>query len=229
MRYSVDQAVFTIRPDIRFGILVGRNIQNTATMPEDEARLRTAEENMRTAFNADQVRDMPNVAFYREILTKAGINPNKFAPSVEAMFKRILKGGSLPVINALVDLCNAVSIEQAISLGAHDLKDIHEDLSVRFSRPGDIFLPFGSTEYEAVDDGEMVFTSGNVVQTRKWIWRQSELGKTTPESRDIFFQLVGFDASLDRAMAEIERLVEDRFQGGCQAFIVDAARPSIEF
>ncbi|SET82787.1 B3/4 domain-containing protein, partial [Natronincola peptidivorans] len=42
----------------------------------------------------------------------------------------------MPLINALVDLCNAVSIEQCISLGAHDLKDIHEDLEVRFSREG---------------------------------------------------------------------------------------------
>ncbi|SET79242.1 B3/4 domain-containing protein [Natronincola peptidivorans] len=96
----------------------------------------------------------------------------------------------MPLINALVDLCNAVSIEQCISLGAHDLKDIHEDLEVRFSREGDIFLPFGAMDYEKVDAGELTFTSGNVVQTRKWIWRQSELGKTTVDSKDIFFSLL---------------------------------------
>ena len=233
MRYIVDTSVFAINPNIKFGILIGKNIKNSETMTDDEGRLRDAEKRMREIFQADQVRELPNVSFYREIMTKADINPNKFPPSVEAMFKRILKGGALPVINGLVDLCNAVSIEQIISLGAHDLNDIHEDLEVRFSKDGDIFLPFGATEYENVDKGELVFTSGNKVQTRKWIWRQSELGKTTIDSKDIFFQLVGFDdnkeSTLNKAMADIESLIVDRFQGTCEKYIVDLNNTYIDF
>lgn len=233
MRYAVDSAVFDLCPDLQFGILIGHDIRNTATTSEDESRLRQAENRMRETYHPDQVREMSNVSFYRELMTKAGINPNKFPPSVEAMFKRILKGGQLPVINALVDLCNAVSIERVISLGAHDLADIQADLEVRFSRSGDVFLPFGAAEYENVEPGELVFTGGNVVQTRKWIWRQSELGKTTLESRQIIFQLVGFagdeKSSLQAAMSDIEVLVKERFQGVCERYLVDCRQPSIEF
>lgn len=233
MRYTVDTQVFDINPNIKFGILIGKNIKNSETTTDDEGRLRDAEKRMRGNFQVDQVRELPNVLFYREIMTKAGINPNKFPPSVEAMFKRILKGADLPVINSLVDLCNAVSIEQIISLGAHDLNDIHEDLEVRFSKDGDIFLPFGATEYENVDKGELVFTSRNIVQTRKWIWRQSELGKTTINSKEIFFQLVGFDdnkeSTFNKAMEDIKSLVTDRFQGTCEKYIVDINNTYIEF
>ena len=233
MRYSVATTVFEANPRIQFGILVGRNIKNSETLAADEARLRSAESRMREKYQPDQVRELFNVSAYREVMAGMGMNPNKFPPSVEAMYKRILKGGALPVINALVDLCNAVSIEKVISLGAHDLQDIHADLEVRVSRDGDVFLPFGATEYENVDGGELVFTSGNVVQTRKWIWRQSELGKTTVDSKDIFFQLVGFDddqeAALKGAMDEIEALVRERFQGGCEKYIVDRKNPAIEF
>ncbi|SMC33073.1 B3/B4 domain-containing protein [Sporomusa malonica] len=233
MRYSVDTSVFELNSNIKFGILIGKNIKNSETMLDDEGRLRKAEKRMGENYRVDQVRELPNVYLYREVMTNAGINPNKFPPSVEAMYKRILKGGALPVINALVDLCNAVSIEQIISLGAHDLNDIHEDLEIRFSKEGDIFLPFGATEYENVDKGELVFTSGNIVQTRKWIWRQSELGKTTIDSKDIFFQLVGFDndskAALNKAMEDIENIVIDRFQGTCDKYIVDINNTCIEF
>ncbi len=230
MRYSVDTSVFEINPNIKFGILIGKNIRNSETTPGDEGRLRDAERRMRENFRADQVRELPNVLLYREFMTNAGINPNKFPPSVEAMFKRILKGGTLPIINAVVDLCNAVSIERTISLGAHDLKDIQENLEVRFAREGDRFLPFGATEYENVDKDELVFTSGNTVQTRKWIWRQSELGKTTISSTDIFFQLVGFEAAdLAKAMEDIENLVIARFQGTCQKHIVDLNNRYIDF
>lgn len=233
MHYTVDKSVFDLSPDIKFGILIGKNLKNSETSPEDEARLRNAENRLRETIQVDELRNLPNISFYREVMTKAGINPNKFPTSVEAMLKRILKGGQLPIINALVDLCNAVSIEYLITLGAHDLIDIHEDLEVRFSRGDDIFLPFGASEYEKVDEGELVFTSGNVVQTRKWIWRQSELGKTTIESKDIFFQLVGNgsdeDASLYKAMEDIESLVAERFEGTCQKYIVDSNNRCISF
>ena len=231
MRYTVDEAVFRINPEIKFGILIGSNIKNSETSAEDEKRLREAEENMRKTVKAEEIRALPNVALYREVMAKAGINPNKFLPSVEAMFKRILKGGTLPKINALVDLCNAVSIEQIISLGAHDLSDIHEDLEVSFSREGDKFIPFGSEEPEMVEEGELVFKSGNYVQTRKWIWRQSELGKTTLDSKDIFFQLVGFgdDPSLSNAMSEIEDLIINRFGGNSQKYLVDINNRYIDF
>lgn len=233
MRYSVAASVFTINPTIKFGILIANNIKNSETMPGDEARLRAAEKKLRETYQASQVRELRNVLLYRELMAKAGINPNKFPPSVEAMFKRILKGASLPTINALVDLCNAVSIERMISLGAHDLADIQADLAVRFSKGDDIFLPFGATEYEHLDPGELVFASGHQVQTRRWIWRQSELGKTTVDSKVIFFQLVGFDndkeAALDKAMEDIARLVTDRFQGTCEQYLVDLHNQYIDF
>lgn len=232
MRYSVDMSILKINPNIKFGILVGRDIKNSETMPNDHARLREAEKKMREIYRDIHVRDLLNISLYRSFMTKVGINPNKYPPSVEAMFKRIIKGTSLPTINALVDLCNAISIEQIISLGAHDLADIHEDLEVRFAKDGDKFLSFGATDYEPVDIDELVFVSGHKVQTRKWIWRQSELGKTTIDSKNLFFQLVGFDndkgLSLNRAMEDIENLVIGRFQGSCEKYIVDLNNRCIE-
>jgi len=233
MKYTIDSSVFKLNPDIKFGILVGNNIKNTVTTPEDEERLRIAEAIMREKINPDEIRELSNVKLYREVVKSSGINPNKYLPSVEAMFKRIVKGGQLPVINALVDLCNAVSIEKGISLGGHDLKDIHEDLEVRYSRKGDVFLPFGSEDYEDVEENELIFTSGNIVQTYKWLWRQSELGKLTLDSTDVFFQLVGFKyeegSSLYEAMSDIEILVTNRFHGTCRKYLVDINNQSIEF
>lgn len=51
-------------------------------------------------------------------------------------------------------------------------------------------MPFGAKEYEIVEARELVFTSGDIVQTRKWIWRQSELGKMRVDTKNVFFQLV---------------------------------------
>ncbi len=233
MLYTVKPEVFAINPQLYFGILIGKELKNTESNPEDTTRLRSAENYIRQIIQTEELRNHPIVRGYRNTMEKAGINPNKYPPSTEAMFKRVLKGSSLPTINALVDLCNAVSLENQISLGGHDLRDIPEDLTVCFTKGNETFLPFGAAEYESVDAGELAFTSGDIVQTRKWIWRQSELGKMTLDTQNVFFQLVGFEdhegSPLMQALHSLEELITKRFGGQYQRFIVKQSNPKIEF
>ena len=233
MKYSVSSQVFALDPRLRFGIIIGKGLANRPSSREDEMRLRNAEKIVRERIKLEALRDVPNIALYREIMVKAGINPNRFPVSVEAMLKRVLKGDQLPIINGLVDLCNAVSLENLITLGAHDLNDIEDNLSVRFSTGDEKFLPFGQEEEERVEAGELVFTSGNQVQTRKWIWRQSELGKTTLDSHQIIFQLVGMaddpENTLETAMKSIEKLVMEEFGGTFDSYLVSPENTEIQF
>ncbi|MGM0397020.1 MAG: B3/B4 domain-containing protein [Bacillota bacterium] len=233
MKYTVAPEVFELNPQLQFGILVGKGLDNSESTPRDVDLVRNAEDYVRQTIKDGELRDLPGIKDYRETMKKAGINPNKYGVSTEAMLKRVIKGNSLPSINALVDLCNVVSLRNRISLGGHDLIDIHEDLSVRYSKGSEKFLPFGSNEYEPVEEGELIFTSGDIVQTRKWIWRQSELGKITLDTRNVFFQLVGFDdrqgSTLMIALDSLEEMVNERFGGTCQRFIVNQENPQIEF
>lgn len=233
MKYKVDEWVFEKNPEVCFGIVVGKGLKNSKTTVADSDILAAAEANVREKIEPSALKSYPQVAIYREALRTVDINPNKFMNSVEAMSKRVVKSGSLPRINAMVDLCNAVALEEIISLGAHDLADIEDDLAVRLTVEGDVFRPFGSEDFEDVPEGELVFTSGPKVQTRQWLWRQSELGKITLDSSDIVFQLVGFkgeyEENFSRAMEAVQKLVKDRFNGSCEAFVVDKNKMEIEF
>jgi DNA/RNA-binding domain of Phe-tRNA-synthetase-like protein len=233
MKYTVKPEVFQLNPELRFGIIVARGLKNKETSADETLRLRKAEEDARNTIKAEELKQQPIIAGYRNVIEKAGINPNKFVNSMEAMMKRVLKGGQLPTINSLVDLCNAISIENQVSLGGHDLADMHDDLSVCFTKGNEKFLPFGAEEYEPVEAGELVFTSGDVVQTRKWVWRQSELGKMTLDTKDVFFQLTGFDDSpdspLSKALDSLEETLKEKFGGTSQRFIVKPENPEIEF
>jgi DNA/RNA-binding domain of Phe-tRNA-synthetase-like protein len=233
MKYTVQPEVFALNPELCFGIIVARGIQNSATSAEETERLRNAEQRAREIMQEGELKSQPIIAGYRQVMEKAGINPNKFQNSMEAMMKRVLKGGQLPTINSLVDVCNAISIEHQVSLGGHALEDIHADLSVVFTTGNEKFLPFGATEYEAVEPGELVFTSGDVVQTRKWVWRQSELGKMTLDTKDVFFQLVGFDDSpgspLIHALDALEEVLRTKSGGVSTRYIVNMGHSGIEF
>lgn len=233
MKYKVDSWIFEKNPEVCFGVIIGKNLMNSKTTEKDSDILSIAENSIKERINLKELREYPQINVYREALRNVYINPNKFINSVEAMSKRVIKSGSLPRINALVDLCNSVALNEIISLGAHDLRDIDDNLFVRLSKENDIFRPFGSIEFEDVNPGELVFTCGNKIQTRQWLWRQSELGKITESSSDIFFQLVGFKgkyySNFLKAMETLENLIKDRFKGESISFKIDIDNNEIEF
>lgn len=233
MKYTVKKEVFELNPNLCFGIIVAKNMKNTETQQEDLIRLRTAEEMARNNIKVEELKNQPIIAGYRQVLENAGINPNKFINSMEAMMKRVLKGSQLPAINSMVDICNAISLENQVSLGGHDLSDIKEDLFVGFSKGTERFIPFGAVEYEGVESGELVFCSGEIVQTRKWVWRQSELGKMTLDTKDVFFQLTGFDQNegspLVKALESLEEVIKKKYNGTYTRYIVNKTNPEIEF
>jgi len=136
MKYSVEPWMFEKNPNVRFGVVIGSGLQNTESSEEDGAVLAAAQDSVIARYAPEALKTHDDFVVYRTALQNVGINPNKFTHSVEAMAKRILKGSRLPTINALVDLCNAISLQDTISLGGHDLKEIEEDLWVRRSVSG---------------------------------------------------------------------------------------------
>nr|WP_246517071.1 phenylalanine--tRNA ligase beta subunit-related protein [Clostridium aciditolerans] len=72
-----------------------------------------------------------------------------------------------------------------------------------------MFVPFGETEAEVLEDGELIYSVGDKVKTRRWIWRQSEEGKITKESKNIFFPIDGFkDRNYDKVIGARDELAQ---------------------
>jgi DNA/RNA-binding domain of Phe-tRNA-synthetase-like protein len=167
-------------------------MDNQGSRPEVNGLLRQSIAAAQEKFRAVAPKNHPDLQPYREAFQKLGFNPNKFSCSVEALAARIVKGGMLPDINPAVNLANAYSLKYSLPMGAHDLDAAHGDIEVRFSRAGDSFVPFGQSEPELLDEGELVYADGREIKTRRWIWRQSDRGKVTAESKNIFFPIDGF-------------------------------------
>ncbi len=192
MKFIVEKAVFEKLPEACFGVVVARGVDNRTLNPAVEALLDSAIEGIRQRLDGANVKEVPEIAVYREAFQTLGFNPNKFMCSIEALTKRILKGGEFPRISNVVDVGNAMSLKYILPLGAHDIAASPQDIEIRFAREGDVFVPFGTAETEAVDLGELIYVRGSSVKTRRWIWRQSEVGKITETSTDIFFPIDGF-------------------------------------
>lgn len=56
----------------------------------------------------------------RTMYKRVGLDPTKTRPSSEALLRRVRKGGTLPRINTMVDVCNWCSLEFQLPYGLYD-------------------------------------------------------------------------------------------------------------
>ena len=234
MRFRVEKEIFEKLPNACFGVVMAKNIANDNEYPEIE-RLLT--ESIRTAaqrFEGKKVKEEADILPYREAFRTLGINPNKYLCSIEALFTRIAKGKGMPYINPVVDLGNAVSLKYTLPMGAHDLSgnNNNDDICIRLAKAGDTFLPFGTDVEETPDIGEVIYAVGKQVRTRRWTWRQSENGKISADSSDIFFPIDGFSdfnrEQLIIARDELNSLIRQIFKCETTVGIVDVNNPEME-
>lgn len=197
MKFTVAPEVFERLDNVCFGVVIAKGLDNQRIYGEIAQLLATSIKDVEEKFSSTVLKEASEIIPYRQAFENLGMNPNKFLSSIEAMASRIAKKKGFPQINPIVDLGNAISLKYLVPLGAHDMDSAVGDISVRFSKQGDSFVPFGQTEEEVLEQGELIYSVGDCVKTRRWIWRQSEQGKVTEASSNIFFPIDGFSGASD--------------------------------
>ncbi|HET7339364.1 MAG TPA: phenylalanine--tRNA ligase beta subunit-related protein [Candidatus Dormibacteraeota bacterium] len=88
--------------------------------------------------------DVPPLDRARELYRRFGTDPTRMRPSSEALLRRIKKGESLPRINSLVDVANALSVQLQVPVGLYDLgKVVGDELVIRVGRDGESYEGIG--------------------------------------------------------------------------------------
>ncbi len=233
MKFIVEKEVFEKLDDVCFGIVVAKGIDNTQKIEKIQNLLESGIKSNEEKYEGKKVKESEEVACYRDAFRTLGINPNKFMSSIEAMLTRVSKKKGLPSINPIVDIGNSMSLKYYLPMGAHDIDTITpQDVEVRFSRKGDIFIPFGEEEAEVLEPGELVYAVGNKVRTRRWIWRQSEEGKIVESTKNIFFPIDGFKNSnydnLIKARENLASLLKEIFDCEIKIGFIDKEHREFE-
>ena len=225
MKFEIAKEIFDLLPDAYFGVVAVKGMDNTKEIPELEAELAANIAVCEAAFQGIKVKNAEDIQPYREAFKAIGVNPNRYMCSIEALLDRIAKGKGFPHINAIVDMGNAVSIKYHLPIGAHDMATVAESLDVRPAVEGDTFVPFGSEEEDNPEAGEVVYVSDHQVRTRRWTWRQSEIGKIQESTTDVLFPIDGFTGinkeQVEAAAKELAEMAAKYFGAEAQVGFID--------
>jgi len=231
IQYSIADEIFERFPEFSRGVVIARDVVNRASPPELVKLLREAENTLRGQLTAETLITHPRLAVWREAFRSLGIKPSEYRPSLEAMARRVINGNELPSINALVDIGNIISLRYLLPVGGHSLNAVKQNIALRTADGTEVFMPFGSDQVEHPEKGEFIFTEGDMVLTRRWVWRQSNHTLTELSTTFIEFNLDGLPPvpleELAEAGDKLAELIGQFCGGSCTYHALTRANPQI--
>ncbi len=211
----VDPAVHERHPDYVALVLVASGIVNGPSDEGSDAQVADAQAHLRASGLA-KATEHPHIAAWRRAFSGFGAKPSRYPSSAEALITRVLKDGSLPRVNALVDSYNAVCIRHVVPGGGEDADRLEGPLRLAIAAGDEPFDPRGDgTELEHPAAGEIVWRDDLGVTCRRWNWRQGRRTQLTGDTTRAFFvfdRLDGLEVDeLHRAADELADLLRDRW------------------
>ena len=229
--YSISDEVFALFPEYMRGVVLAYEVTNAESPPNLMGMLRAAEASVRDRLNLEELTAHPMIASWREAFRKVGIKPSEFRASIEAMTRRALRHKELPSINALVDIGNILSLRHLLPIGAHAIDVVSHDIALCRASGDEEFVPFGSEQVEHPIPGEIIFTEGNTVLTRRWSWRQANHTLTLPTTTAIEFNVDGLPpvskSEVEGVCKELMELVKQFCGGQMRCEIISRQNPRI--
>lgn len=98
---------------------------------------------IREKYALDEVKHQPEIAAAREAYKKLGKDPNRYRPSAEALYRRLIKGYPLYKISTAVDLINYISLKTGYSINGFDAEKISGQIILGIGRSDEPFEAIG--------------------------------------------------------------------------------------
>lgn len=146
--------------------------------------------NIKSMYVLENVKNDPGFRAYRDFFWSVGVDPTKTRPASEALVRRILSGGKLPVINTAVDSYNLASAISGVPIAAFDADRIEGDLNMRFASGGESFKGIGMKEPVTLKPEQVILTDRNKI-VAIYPYRDSDDTKVTPSTKNMLIVSCG--------------------------------------
>ena len=125
-----------------------------------------------------------------------GAKPKRTPCSASALRKRVLKEGTLPSLDPVVDIYNAVSIRYAIPVGGENLAAYTGAPRLTLADGSEPFdtIKEGQPDVEYPDAGEVIWRDDVGVTCRRWNWRQGVRTRLDSQAQTMWFILESLPA-----------------------------------
>ena len=177
-------------PNITGGVILAHTLKNSPTSAALKEIYFAEQQAVISRIDSTPLSELTPLAAWRTAFREFGVNPTKYRSAVEALLRRLTKKGDIPSINAVVDICNLISIRYQVPVAAFDARHLTGPITVQFASGDENFTPLFKKESEHPEAGEVIFADdAKLVVARRWCWRQSDESATRPDTTDAVFTI----------------------------------------
>jgi DNA/RNA-binding domain of Phe-tRNA-synthetase-like protein len=130
MIVKLDDSIVEIEPSFKIGIIHYTKIVVTSSPQMLKGRLQLFQEQLFFELDDKAVTDFDGIKEWRALWKKFGADPNRYRPSMEAMYRRIAKQNYITPMHSAVDLNNFFSMQYEIPMGIYDVEKIHGEITL---------------------------------------------------------------------------------------------------
>jgi DNA/RNA-binding domain of Phe-tRNA-synthetase-like protein len=210
MRISIDNELIDRLGRIRLA-LIKAIVTCTHSSLELTQLISNTAERIGTIYKLEEINQFENIRFARIAYKKVGNDPNRYRPSADSLYRRIVKRNGLYSVNNVVDSLNLISIETGISIGGYDTHQIKGQISFGIGKTGEV--------YEGIGRGTLNISSLPVLRDIQGAFgnpsSDSERTKISFGTTKILF--IFFDFGLDAKIDEILNRTSDLLKTFCSA------------
>lgn len=213
---SIDPAVFALAP----GFCAMSIVVEATPITRPEIAREALKSACQQVVNEDAAWADAHLAAWAEVFKAFGAKAKRTPCSAEALRKRVLRDGTLPAIDPVVDLYNAISIRYALPVGGENIaayagapRLVIADGSERFDT-----VKEGEVVYESPEPGEVIWRDDEGVTCRRWNWRQGVRTRLDASARQMWFILESLPAMPLTALQQ----ASDDLVSGLQQMMPDA-------
>jgi len=145
-----------------------------------------------------------HLAAWADTYASFGAKPNRTPCSAQALRKRVLKDGTLPSINPVVDFYNAISLRYVVPVGGENLSAYVGVPQLTIADGSEAFdtMSNGQPAIEHPLPGEVVWRDDMGVTCRRWNWRQGTRTRLNGNERSMWFVLEALAGMPNDALQE---------------------------
>lgn len=234
MKLSVHPQIFTTFDNPRIAVTVITGTNNRADITAFEPELKALAAKLEQAYGNQVISQLPKIAAWREAYRQFGVKAKDYPSSIEALYKRVAKGGSVAGINPLVDIYNYISLKHMLPAGGEDTDKMSGDLQLTFATANEAPVTvLGKDEAQAPAEGEVIYKDDEGTICRRWNWREVARTILTDDTTNCILALEALnpvtDEELHAAQQELGTLVQQYCGGNVQHFTVSQANAEIHF
>ena len=187
MNVKIDEGLKKKCPRVALGCVTAR-VEAVASPAALTEEMKTRDAEIQKLPFPRGVLASPQVEATRAAYKALGKDPARYRNSAEALLRRVVGGKGLPVINAVVDVINLVSVESRLPVGLYDLGHVVGEIVFRSGRAGETYKGIG--KYDLNLEGLPVFV--DTVGPHGSATSDSERTMVTAETREVLAVIVSF-------------------------------------